>query len=72
MKPLYYVIIAIVVIIIIAMAVKSNNAKKLADANIAATQNQIINGDTSNTASIINALFPYFQTGVNAATTPKK
>ncbi len=51
-----------------------NNRKKqaVADAQIAATQQQIVSGgDSSQVASIINALFPFFQTGVNAATQPK-
>lgn len=65
MKPIYYVIIAVVIIIIIAIIINKNK-QAAADANVAATQNQIINGDSSQTASIINALFPYFQTGVNA------
>lgn len=71
MKPLYYVIIAIVVIVIIALIIKNNNNKKIADANVAATQNQIINPDSSQVASIISSIFPYFQTGINAITKPK-
>lgn len=71
MKPLYYVIIGIVVIVIIAIIIRNRNRQSIADAQIANTQQQIVSGDSSQVSSIINALFPYFQTGVNAATKPK-
>ena len=71
MKPLYYVIIGIVVIVVIAIIINNRNKQSIADAQIAATQQQIVSGDSSQVASIINSLFPYFQTGVNAATQPK-
>lgn len=65
MKTSYYVIIAIVIIIIIAIVVRNNKRKAEADANVAQIQQQVINGDSSTTASILNSLFPYFQLGAN-------
>lgn len=72
MKPLYYVIISVVLIIIIAVIANNRNKQRAADLNVATTQNEIINSDSSQTASILNALFPYFQTGVSAATNKPK
>lgn len=74
MKPLYYVIIAVVVIIIIAVVVRNKNKQSEADSNVAYAQNSIINGDSSNVASVLTALFPYAQLGgqVYQQNQPKK
>lgn len=74
MKPLYYVIIAVVIIIIIVVVINNKNKQSEADSNIASTQNQIIDGGSSNIASILSALFPYAQLGsqVYNQNVPKK
>lgn len=72
MKPLYIAII-LVVLIIIFLVFKANQNKKQAEANASlanASQNSNYSsfGQSSQVAQIISSLFPFFQTGVAAAT----
>jgi len=61
MKPLYYVIIAAVIIAVIAIIINNKKTSVGADAQIATTQQQIVNGDSSQVTSIINALLCIFK-----------
>lgn len=72
MKPVYWISAAIILVIILIIVIARNTAKTAqADAAIIATNQQIsaLNGASqSQVAQIINSIFPYFNTGVNAVT----
>lgn len=68
----YWVAGAIILVLIIIILVARNTAKtSAANAQIIATNQQVsaLNGATpSQVAQIINSIFPYFNTGITAAT----
>ncbi len=70
MKTSYWIIIGVVVLLIVFFVYRNNkNKQSIADDNVVQTNQQIsaLNGaTTSQTAQILNALFPFFQTGISA------